>query len=744
MKKNIKSLPHIVITLSLLLLVISCTSQPLKEQKNQKSFDLPTQFLIDFEGMDLVAVTQVEEVEYRWIILEDGDHVPVKLIQCKMIENIRSQPDWPVGTTRQIVHMDYTSLVGSPISPPPIIGRKFLLWGTSIGDNEDISQLNIVADFWLHPQGLFLIRGNDEGQYIYWNKKSYSLDEIRQNEINESLVPLDQIKDPLKRIEVAKSRLNNEHLGDTSSFVEGLMLNLRNPEEQAQLIEKLIESEPTDGLMNFRNKTSPFQLWYESLFILKKLADNPSYKQSVVNALQPLVSSSDNNIRLTVSIVLAELDNSAGQKILSESLNSEKINLSQEPGGKTSFPNRMKYDYSSVAASAYSLGLLGDDQGLQHQDIEVQLAAADGLATRNLNDQLVQKLKEIAIPLDQEVDQLLASGKLTEPREKRDYRERYPKQWVKVHYLMARLGDNESLKRLINAYQTDISTYPERENPLTRQPTVASWTPSTSGWPSLKMAVYNSDSDPNKLLLRLESLMKDTPEWESPPFLAMRNYLGDVSAIVKEEKRPDSKADIEGRISELLKDSDPKKRAEGLAGAGFNQVEKFYSKVLSTAQEASGIEKRAAIYGLSFYEKEIPQDILMNLSTEGEFDTRLMGVELATRKNPIPFAPVAVELLEEVANTGKDSSDRMIQYRKSQKLTHIARILSRFSGSTIPPSITEALKSPNPEVRMYVVRSLGMGGNPEAVSLIMPLKEDSSPPVREEAEKAIMFIGPKG
>lgn len=463
-----------------------------------------------------------------------------------------------------------------------------------------------------------------------------------------------------------------------------------------------------------------------------------------MNALQPLASSSDHNIGLTVSVVLAWLGNSAGQKILVENLNSEKINLSQEPGGKISFPNRMKYDYSSVAASAYSLGLLGDDQGLQHQDIEVQLAAADGLASRSHNNQLAQKLKMIAIPLNQEVDQLLASGKLTEPREKRDYTERYPKQWVKVHYLLSRLGDNESMKRLIDAFQTDISTYPERENSLTRQPTMAKWTSTTSGWPSLKMAVYNSDSDSSNLLFRLEGLMKNTPAWESYPFVVLRNYLGDESAILEDEKKTDTKVDIEGKISELLKDSDPQKRAEGLAGAGFNQVEKFYSKVLSTAQEGAGIEKRAAIYGLSFYEKEIPQDILMKLSTEGEFDTRLTGVELATRKDPIPFAPVVVELLKEVAETGEDSTDRMVQYRKSQKFTNLARILSRFSGATIPPSITDALKSPTPEVRLYVVRSLGMGGNPEALSFIMPLKEDPSPPVREEVEKAIMFIGPKG
>lgn len=738
MDKLGKFIIHTIVVLSSLFLIFPCFSQPI-----QKSSDSPKQFLIDFEGMDLVAITQVEKVEYRWIILEDGDHVPVKLITCKMIENIRSPVDWPVGITRKVIHMDYTNLANAPIAPPPIIGRKFILWGSSTA-YEDSSTTKIKADFWLHPQGLFLIRGRDEGQYVYWNKRAYLLEDIRQNEKKGLLIPLDQIKDPLKRIEVAQSRLEQDNLGDVNSFVEGLMLCLRNPKEQAQHVGKQIGAEPADEFFGSRDKASPFQLWYESLFLLKELGSNPTHKQKAVSALQPLVLEPDRNISLTVSIVLAEFGSGVGKKALIKNLNSEKIDLSQDPDGNMSFPGRMKYDDSSIAASAYSLGLLDDSRGLQNQNVEVKLAAADGLAEKHPNAQLIKELRRISRDLNKEFDQLLESGKLTEPRKKHDYTARLPKTWIKVHQLLARLGDNESLKHLVDAYKLDISTYPELEDSLTRQPVMSTWTTSTAAWPSLKRALYSSDNDRTKLLLRLTDLLKDDPAWGNAAFLSLRADLGEAIVNTSELKEKfGTKEDIEKRIAELLASPDPEKRAEGLSGAGFNQVEAYYQEVVTAAQEATGIEKRAAIYGLSFYEKEIPAKILMNLSSEGEFDTRLMGVELATRKNPAPYASIVIGLMQEVAERGDDSVDDMGDYEKSQNLTHMARILSRFSNTSIPPSVKEALQSPNPDVRLYVVRALGMGGNPESIALLNPLKNDSNTSVREEAEKALMFIGPE-
>ena len=66
------------------------------------------------------------------------------------------------------------------------------------------------------------------------------------------------------------------------------MLCLRNPKEQAQYVDKQIGAEPVDEFFGSRDKASPFQLWYESLFLLKDLGRKPTHKQKVVSALQPL------------------------------------------------------------------------------------------------------------------------------------------------------------------------------------------------------------------------------------------------------------------------------------------------------------------------------------------------------------------------------------------------------------------------------------------------------------------------
>ena len=139
-----------------------------------------------------------------------------------------------------------------------------------------------------------------------------------------------------------------------------------------------------------------------------------------------------------------------------------------------------------------------------------------------------------------------------------------------------------------------------------------------------------------------------------------------------------------------------------MSGAGFNQVEAYYQEVVTAARDATA-EKRAAIYGLSLYEKVIPAKVLMNLSSEGEFDTRLMGVELATRKDPAPYASIVIGLMQEVAESGDDSADGMGGYEKSQNLTYLAvRILSRFQTHQFhhllkkhcnPPTLTSGCMS---------------------------------------------------
>jgi len=708
----------------------------------QQEFDSPKQFLIDFENADIVAIVQIKEIENRWIIIEHGDHVPIKLIRCKMIEDIRSDSNWPEGAIRNLVHFDYTNLIDQPIAPPPVVGYRFILWADSAKGGYDYPE-EIDADYWAYPQGLLLIRENDTGKYVYWNKKSYSLNDISQYEKKRSRLALNQIRDPLKRIEIAQTRLENGLIGDVDSFIEGLILNIQTPGNQSRYIEKIAEAEPTDNFLNFRKEISLFQLWYESLFILKKLGGTADYEQKVVNSLRPLVLNPNKNINLTVSLILADFNDDSGTKVLKKAFRSEEIDLSEDPNGNLSLPGRMRYDNSSVAASSYALGLLGDSRGLQHKDIEIRLAAADGLSTKAPDSQLIKELNNIAVNLNEKVRQLAASGKLTEPRTRGDFTERYPRAWIKTHFLLARLGDNDSLKHLLDAFTTDISTYPKVKKTLTGQPSIAQWTSNPYGWPSLKTAIYNSDKDNERLLSRIASLMDGDAAWESYQFLYLRSSLGDKSVIIDQKEISKATGNIENRISSLLASPEATKRAEGLAEAGYNQVESFYQKVIDTALNGSGIEKRAAIYGLSFYGKNIPTEVLKTLSSQGEIETRLMGIELATRKKAAPFAPLAVDLLKEMADHKDQLPNQDKNWQKRSQLTQLTRVLSRFSQGEIPPAVKKSLKHPNSTVRLYLVRALGMGGNPKAIPLLIPLEKDKSSMVRKEVERALIFLGPE-
>ena len=723
----------------LLLLPISCGFSS-NTDFQQRQFDSPEQFLIDLDS-EIVAVVRVRDVQTRWIIIEHGDHVPFNLVLCEMEENIRSGVKWPSGVSNLVAQIGYTNMMIAPIAPPPVEGQRFIIWGSPI-DEDEKSLKDLGASFLAYPRGFFLIRGKGMNEYIYWNKKSFSLKHIRRHVKKSVIFPLDKIQDPQKRIEIAQRRLKKGNIGETKSFIEGLMLNIRDPEGQAANVEDLIEAEPSDDIAGYGNyKRSPFGLWYESLSILRDMGRDTSYQQLIAEALQSLLSVSRKHIQLAVALVLAELKDDTGKKVLLEALNSEKFDLSKAPGGDLSLPGRLKYDYSSTVASSYALGLIGDRSGLQLSDVEEKLAAAEGLSNHP-DYVLIKELKIIAEGLNNEVNQLMSSGKLTEPREKGDFTERYPKTWIKTHYLLARLGHDDSLKLLLEAFKTDNATYPETESPALPKPMIAKWTCTPTGWLSLKAAIYKSDSNMTKLLERLRLLMENDPAWSSPPFLLLRVFLEDETAIIREEEPSANGEKIKTKIAQLLSSPDPQKRAEGLAGAGYNQIDTHFQKVLETALKGAGVEKMAAIYSLGFYNRVIPKDVLIRLSSEGNLDIRLMGLELATRKEPAPFAPLALDLLNLLTEMQMDSSNRMAQFERSRKLRHLTRILTRFSRSSIPQAIIQGLEDPKLEARLCIVRALGMGGNPIAVSHLVPLKEDPNPRIREEVRRALEFLGP--
>lgn len=82
---------------------------------------------------------------------------------------------------------------------------------------------------------------------------------------------------------------------------------------------------------------------------------------------------------------------------------------------------------------------------------------------------------------------------------------------------------------------------------------------------------------------------QDCPAEEAPP---------------NQSKEPVKHKPTEAEIAKLLADPDPNRRAEGLAAAGYHQMETYYAKVLDAALNGKGIERNAAIYALGFYGRD--------------------------------------------------------------------------------------------------------------------------------------------
>ena len=73
-------------------------------------------------------------------------------------------------------------------------------------------------------------------------------------------------------------------------------------------------------------------------------------------------------------------------------------------------------------------------------------------------------LRPLARELDRAVAALEESGELGAERERGDFQQRYPHEWVKVHQLLARLGDDESLQKLVDRFQLPESQARELES----------------------------------------------------------------------------------------------------------------------------------------------------------------------------------------------------------------------------------------------------------------------------------------
>jgi hypothetical protein len=397
------------------------------------------------------------------------------------------------------------------------------------------------------------------------------------------------------------------------------------------------------------------------------------------------------------------------------------------------FPGRYPYDESSVTASAHALARLGDLRGLKHPKADVRLATAEAIGDKP-NAELEKMLQGLVVELQPKVDELRTSGALAKPRAPGDLRNRLPTDWVRAERLLARRGNDQSFRQLVEAYLADAATYPQKQPSLVPRGQLTTW---SSGL-SPAQAIIAADVSPSRVLGRLQKIYGKDSRWDAPAFQTLRAALTEpTSAKAKEVSRPKP---TEDEVARLLGDEDVKKRAEGLAAAGYHQMDRFYDRVLDKAIHGQGVERKAAIYSLGFYKRVTPEASLRQILATDDAILRLSAVELATRRNGTPFAGEVLNLVQLLASKAAEEKSNDWQARRS--LAYMPRILSRLARGPIPKLVLDGLKNPDPVVRAVVVQGLALSGNPEAVPNIRALLGDPSSNVREASQMALQALGP--
>ncbi|HKB72536.1 MAG TPA: HEAT repeat domain-containing protein, partial [Thermoanaerobaculia bacterium] len=479
----------------------------------------------------------------------------------------------------------------------------------------------------------------------------------------------------------------------------------------------------------------PHAIWYNSLALLRDLGKkDATRRRDVVAALTPVAQTARPAVRLAAGLALVDLGSDAGREALIRGFESESGPISSDPSDQMTFPGRYPYDESSITACAHALARLGDRRGLRHPNSDVRLAAAEALTGKSDPD-VRKMLEDLAKELEPDVDKLMKKGELTAPRSPGDYTNRYPANWVRTQRLLALRGDDRAFRQLVEAFLVDAGTYPREEAPLLPTLRLASW----SNGPSPAQAILGTNDSVDQVLGRLRRLFEQDERWNSLPLKMLRTSL-EEPGLQETKKAPQIKA-TEAEIEKLLDDSDPNRRAEGLAAAGYYRVDSFYAKVLDKVQTGTTIERRAAIYSLGFYGREVPDEVLRTLMRAEDIDLRSGAVELATRKNAARFARETMDLVRSQLAHAKDTTD---DGETQSRVAYLPRLVSRLARGPIPQPMLDGLEDPDPKVRRIVVQALELSGNPDAIPDLVRLSHDPDSAVREAAEKAIRFLGPEG
>lgn len=591
-----------------------------------------------------------------------------------------------------------------------------------------------MAPWTAHPQGLLQVRGQGSGEFVYWNSESYSVRGIAEAVGGGKRLPLDRIKDPLRRIRVAEARLARNDVGDEAAFVRGLLVNVTDPEGEAKKVRQAPRGPSSSDTFDFTSgEAQPHALWYQSLALLRDFGKDESRKPAVVKALTPLAQAGRAPVRRAAALALVDLGTDAGRAALVEGLATDTGPISEDPPDRMTFPGRYPHDGASTTACAHALARIGDFRGLRHASVDVRLAAAEGVMDPTA--EVRAAVEGVARDLQPQVDKLRATGALAKVRAPGDHTNRYPAEWLRAQRLLARMGDDAAFGRLVDAYVVDAATYPAEERQLVPTGRPVSW----SAGPSPAAAIAGAGESPARVIERLQKAYGHDARWSGPAFTALRASLGRKDTEAQHESGPPRQTEAE--VAALLANPDPNQRAEGLAAAGYHQMPAFHRKVLEVAASGRGVERQAAVYALGFYGDPLPDSLLRQLLASPEFDLRSQALEIATRADAARLAVETMALVREQA--ARSATAKPDDYDARRAVEQLPRLVCRLARGPLPKPLLDGLGDRDPVIRRVVVRALELSGNPDAIGALKPLTTDPDSAVREAATAALAFIGPE-